>query len=95
MDALTLLGLVAACLTTGALVPQTLKTWKTKSAGDLSMYMYLMMVTGVSCWLVYGYFKRDLPLILANGVGLLLAATILFFKMKEVLRSKKSNLPNQ
>ena len=87
IDALTLLGLLAASLTTGALVPQTVKTWKTRSAGDLSMYMYLMMVAGVSCWLLYGFYKNDLPLVLANGVGLLLSGTILFFKMKEVLRS--------
>ncbi|GAB4250421.1 MAG: SemiSWEET transporter [Saprospiraceae bacterium] len=90
-DPLTILGLVAATLTTGALVPQTLKTWKTKSAGDLSMSMYIMMVTGVSCWLVYGFYKSDLPLMLANGVGLLLSAVILFFKMKEVLRSTNNN----
>ncbi len=89
IDAITFLGLVAASLTTGALVPQTVKTWRTKSAGDLSMYMYLMMVTGVCCWLIYGFYKKDLPLILANGIGLLLSAIILYFKMKEVLRSRK------
>ncbi len=88
-DALTLLGLMAAVLTTGALVPQTIKTWKTKSAGDLSMYMYLMMVSGILCWLLYGYYKNDIPLILANGVGLVLSSIILFFKMKEVFQNSK------
>jgi len=86
---LTLLGLLAAVLTTGALVPQTVKTWKTKSAGDLSLYMYLMMTMGIVCWLVYGWLRHDLPIILANGIGFCFAATILYFKVKELLTVKK------
>ncbi|TAK42498.1 MAG: hypothetical protein EPO28_07190 [Saprospiraceae bacterium] len=86
---LTLLGLLAATLTTGALVPQTVKTWKTKSAGDLSLYMYLMMTAGIIIWLVYGWLRQDIPLILANGIGFCFAATILYFKIKEILAGKK------
>jgi MtN3 and saliva related transmembrane protein len=86
---LTYIGLLAAVLTTGALVPQTVKTWRSKSASDLSVYMYLMMTTGIACWLVYGWLRHDFPLILANGVGFCFAATILYFKIKQLLSDKK------
>lgn len=91
IDPITVLGLIAASLTTGALVPQTIKTWKTRSAGDLSMYMYLMMVTGVTCWLVYGIYKNDIPLILANGIGMLLSGAILYFNLKETLQKTNAD----
>ena len=82
IDALTILGLFAACLTTGALVPQVVKTWKTRSTGDLSLSMYLMMFTGTCCWLAYGILRNDIPLIFANGVATALSLTILVFKIK-------------
>ncbi len=88
MDSTTLIGIVAAILTTSAFVPQALKTWKTKSTGDLSLPMYLLMFTGIFLWLIYGIIKNDWPIILANGVSFCLAFIILFFKIKEVRAAK-------
>lgn len=82
MDSITILGLIAACLTTGAFVPQTVKTWKTRSTGDLSLGMFLMIFIGTVCWLSYGLLKNDLPIILANAITLSLSFIILFFKIK-------------
>lgn len=81
MSALTVLGLVAASLTTIAFVPQVHKTWKSKSAKDLSLGMYLIFTTGVILWLVYGILKEDLPIIAANIVTLSLTLVLLYFKI--------------
>lgn len=81
MDLTTLLGLVAAFLTTGAFVPQVVKTWKTRSTGDLSLGMFLMIFFGTGCWFTYGMVKNDLPLMLANGLTLSLSFVILYFKI--------------
>lgn len=78
----TALGLLAAVLTTLAFVPQVVKTWRTRSTADISLGMFSMLVTGIVAWLVYGAFIGDMPLILANAVTLLLAGTILFFKIR-------------
>jgi MtN3 and saliva related transmembrane protein len=83
IDALTILGLIAATLTTGALVPQAVKTWQTRSAGDLSLGMYVMLFTGTACWLAYGILKSDLPLIFANGIGFCLSFSILLMKLRQ------------
>ncbi len=50
--------------------------------------MYIMMVSGIMCWLLYGIFIRDLPLILANGIGLILASVILFVKVRESFQTR-------
>ena len=81
MSLIMLLGLSAACLTTAAFIPQVLKTWRTKSAKDLSLGMYLIFTTGVILWLIYGIIRHDIPIIAANGVTLLLVLIILYFKL--------------
>ena len=75
-------GYAAALCTTSAYVPQVLKVWRTRSTEDISLKTYLALVTGLSLWLTYGFWKGEIPLIAANGVTLLLASIILYFKVK-------------
>jgi MtN3 and saliva related transmembrane protein len=82
MDTIKILGLVAGALTTAAFLPQVLKTWKTKSAKDLSLGMFSLFCLGVALWLVYGLVRKDIPVIAANLITLMLASTLLFFKLR-------------
>ena len=82
MDLTTALGLVAGTLTTAAFLPQLLKTWKTKSASDVSLVMLVTLCTGVFLWIVYGISLNALPLILANVVTFILAVAILCLKIR-------------
>lgn len=75
-------GYVAAACTTGAYVPQVVRVWRTRSTGDISLHTFLILVTGLTLWLVYGFWKIDIPLILANAITLLLAGIILYFKVR-------------
>jgi MtN3 and saliva related transmembrane protein len=78
----TLLGYAAGACTTLAFVPQLLRTWRTRSARDLSLGMFAVMTAGVAMWLAYGLLIGDLPLVLANGTALVLSATILGMKLR-------------
>ncbi|NNE26536.1 MAG: SemiSWEET transporter [Saprospiraceae bacterium] len=82
MEMIDILGLLAAALTTSAFFPQVIKTYKTKSVEDISLVMYLILVTGVILWLIYGLIIMNLPLIFANIITLNLAITIIVFKIK-------------
>ena len=82
MLSVTALGLLAGTLTTIAFVPQVIKTWRTRSTHDISLGMFAILVAGILAWLAYGALIGDIPLILANAVTLLLAGTILFFKIR-------------
>jgi MtN3 and saliva related transmembrane protein len=81
MDIITPLGLVAGTLTTAAFVPQVVRTWKTKSAKDLSLPMLVSFTTGVLCWFIYGIWIDSLPIIFTNGVTFFLAGTNLMLKI--------------
>lgn len=82
MDFITLIGLAAATLTTIAFVPQVVRAWRTRSTHDISLPMFLTLAIGIVLWLIYGAMIRDLPLILANLVTLVLVLMILFLKLR-------------
>ena len=77
-----LIGMIAGTLTTLAFLPQALQVWKTKSAKDISLGMFILFCIGVALWLVYGIFIHSLSIILANSITFLLAFAILIFKLK-------------
>ena len=81
-------GMAAGTLTTVAFIPQVIKTWRSRSADDISMFMFLLFSTGVLMWLVYGLTLNSWPMIIANGITLILAISIIV--MKVVFDIKKS-----
>ncbi len=82
MSGIEIMGIIAGGLTTTSLVPQVIKTYKSRSAEDLSLKMFSLFSLGVLLWLIYGFINEDLPIILANGFTLVLALTLLFFKFR-------------
>lgn len=82
MNTVQIIGLAAGSLTTAAFLPQVIKTWKTRSAKDLSLGMFLLFCLGVVLWLAYGIIQRDIPVIVANLLTLILASALLFFKLR-------------
>ncbi|WP_424191770.1 SemiSWEET transporter [Ampullimonas aquatilis] len=82
MQSLDMLGLVATCFTTYSFVPQVWRTWKTRDVSGISLSSYLIITVGLFLWLVYGYLKSDLPLIVANSVMVVLTAAITIMKLR-------------
>lgn len=82
MDNTTILGYIAGALTTLSLVPQVLKMWKTQSARDVSLVMFLIFSVGISLWIAYGFTIRSMPVIIANSVSLMLGFVVLWLKFK-------------
>ena len=77
-----LIGSVAGTLSTIAFIPQAWRIWKTRSARDLSLPMYLIFTSGVALWFVYGLLLGAVPIMVCNGLTLLLAGTVLAMKIK-------------
>lgn len=82
IDSTEMIGLVAACLTTSAFVPQVVQTMRTKDVSGISLPMYIVLCAGICLWLVYGLLNQQISVIAANGVTLLLALVVLFLKLK-------------
>lgn len=90
MNFIELIGLSAAFLTTAAFFPQVIKTIRTKSTGDLSLPMYTLMFSGTVCWLIYGIFKRDIPITLANGISSMASFVIFYYKLRDLNLARKN-----
>lgn len=81
MDSITLLGLIGGTFTTASFFPQVAKTWKTRSAKDVSSYMFLLLSVGIGFWIAYGFMIGSVPVIVANSVSLVLTAAMLAMKL--------------
>ena len=86
MTTISLLGLLAAGITTAAYVPQAYLTITTRSTRSLSLPTYLLLFTGTVLWVGYGMCIHDWPVIVANGVTAALAGIILVLKLGEAGR---------
>ena len=86
-----ILGYCAAALTTGSFVPQAMLTLRTRDVSGISVGLYSAFSAGVALWLAYGVVLGEWPIVVANAVTLLLAATILTVKIVEERRIQKRN----
>jgi MtN3 and saliva related transmembrane protein len=85
-----IVGSIAAILTTASFLPQVLKTIKSKDTESISFYMYLMFVSGVFCWIIYGIYLKNYQIITANIITFILAGIVLIIKAKaKFFNSKK------
>jgi MtN3 and saliva related transmembrane protein len=81
-DAVEGLGLVAGLLGAGAMVPQALRIWRTRSAEDVSLAMYLMVLSAASMWVVYGWLKDSPSILFWNVVSAALALSVITLKLR-------------
>lgn len=82
MNWIEVLGYFAAFCTTISFLPQTIKTIKTKDTSGLSLSMYSLFFIGVGSWFIYGFVISNYPLMIANGITILLSGIILMMKLK-------------
>jgi MtN3 and saliva related transmembrane protein len=76
-----IIGYAAAVLTTFAFVPQVVKSWRSRSAGDLSFVALIALTIGVFLWLIYGIALGSAPIIAANATTFVLTSALLVMKI--------------
>jgi len=77
-----IVGYLAGLCTTAAFLPQVVKTVRSRSAHDISLGMYALMVVGITLWLIHGVQVESSPVIAANAVTLVLVGAMLFMKLR-------------
>jgi MtN3 and saliva related transmembrane protein len=82
MEAAETRGIAAGLCTTIAFLPQAAKTWRTRSAHDLSRGMFILQVCGNLLWLAYGMERADVAIAAANAATVVLAGSVLYFKLR-------------
>lgn len=81
MEWTEIMGHLGALLSSITFIPQVLQAWKTKSVGDLSMNMLLIVFTSTIVWLVYAFSLNLLPVIIANSIIFILSGVLIYFKL--------------
>lgn len=85
------IGILAACFTTISFLPQVIQIIKTKDTKSISLNMYILFVSGTALWIAYGIYIMKLPVILANTITGILSLIILYYKLKEKIKSSQKN----
>jgi len=80
MHKIEIVGYIAGFLVAVSLSPQVIKTWRTRSARDISIVWTVILMSGLSLWVVYGIVNRIVPLAVFGIIEFLLALTLFVFK---------------
>jgi len=76
------MGYAAAALTTVSFLPQAVKTIRSRDTRGISLLMYMVFTIGIGFWFCYGIALHSWPMIAANAITFVLAATILALKLR-------------
>ena len=80
-DYATVVGGIAAVLSTVSFVPQAAKIIRSRDTSSISAGMYVVTVAGFTLWTAYGAMQTAWPIIASNGICLVLSAFILAMKL--------------
>lgn len=76
-----MIGYLAGGMIAISLLPQIVKSWKTKSTNDLSLSWGLISVAGQILWLIYGLGISSQSLAVMSSVTLTMAVIMLIMKI--------------
>jgi MtN3 and saliva related transmembrane protein len=84
MDAImvTSLGMIGTALSTLSLVPQVVKTWRTRSAADISAAWLVVALMSMLVWISYGSLVEAPAIVWANALTFVQAGYILVVKLQ-------------
>lgn len=78
----SIIGYTAAIVGTFLMLPQVVKSWRSKKVDDVAMGMVVLYFFNCLLWLIYGIMILAYPVILANGIGLVISIVQFFLKIK-------------
>ncbi len=76
------IGAVAALCSMVSFAPQLIKIVREHDAEAVSFRMYVVTVTGFAFWIAYGLMIGSWPVVISNGVCLVLSGAILVLKWR-------------
>ncbi len=77
-----IIGFAAGFLIAIGMIPQLIKSYKTKSVEDISFLMLIIILLGTFLWTIYGILIKSLPIIAMDGFGFLISLILILIKIK-------------
>ena len=79
---LLIIGVSATAFAVSSTMPQIIKGIRTKKMDDLSAWLIITLITGLTLWVVYGVAKGDVVIAGGNSIGVSLNLILLLLKMR-------------
>lgn len=77
-----MIGFISGILTTVGFLPQVIKSLRTKKVEDVAIAQPIVLLIGMSGWLLYGVLREDPVIIMANIVSIALNLWLIVLKIK-------------
>ncbi len=77
MTPLYILATISGVFLAFSALPQAIKIFKAKSARDVSPIPYCITLVGGTIWVLYGLEIQNLPITLANIIGVVISVLVL------------------
>ena len=84
MSGVDILGYAAGAITSLTFLPQVIKTWREKSAKDISLLMFLIAAINEVMWIAYGALLNNWVIILTNAIVLAMSLTMIYLKFRYI-----------
>ncbi len=82
MTGIDILGYSACAVTALTFLPQVLKTWKEKSAKNVSLMMFIIAFVNEVMWIAYGVLRDDMVIIVTNVIMIIMCSIMILLKLK-------------
>lgn len=81
MSSVEIIGFIAGFIMIFSFLPQLIRTYKTKHAADISIFMLILQMTCIGLWMIYGILTSSISLFVSNLVSVLVVVTVLIMKL--------------
>ena len=78
----TIIGILATVFAVSSSIPQIIKALKTRKTDDVSIWLVLVLIIGLSLWVIYGIGINDLLISIANSIAVSINTFLLILKIK-------------
>jgi MtN3 and saliva related transmembrane protein len=82
MTGVTILGYAACAVTALTFLPQVIKTWKEKSAKNVSMLMFIIAFINEVMWIAYGALRNDMVIVITNVIMITMCSIMISLKLR-------------
>ena len=82
MTGTDILGYAACAVTAFTFLPQVVKTWKEKSAKNVSLMMFVIAFINEVMWIAYGVLRNDMVIIITNVIMIVMCSVMISLKLR-------------
>jgi len=77
-----ILGYGACAVTSLTFLPQVIKTWKEKTAKNVSLLMFIIAFVNEVMWIAYGILRNDMVITITNIIMIMMCSVMISLKLR-------------